>query len=148
MLSSDVLTLTCTSVALKVSKVTEVTSMQGPSPALVRLALLAVSLAAAAATLDTSYPDAVVNRSDGIRVGFGSCNRQQRPNPFWALMDERDAMRPDVFVWLGDIVYADRLVAPLWRVPATPQEITDAYAVCVCVCGWCSVVTGAIDVLC
>jgi alkaline phosphatase D len=35
---------------------------------------------------------------------FGSCNRPQAPQPLWA--DIR-ALAPDVFAWLGDIVYAD-----------------------------------------
>ena len=53
---------------------------------------------------------------------------QDKPNPFWRVLTgaERD---PDMFVWLGDIVYADKLVAPLVRVAATAAEIEHCYAV-------------------
>lgn len=37
-------------------------------------------------------------------VAFGSCNMPQEPNPFW---DDILAENPDVWVWGGDIVYAD-----------------------------------------
>ena len=37
-------------------------------------------------------------------VAFGSCNMPQEPNPFW---DDILAENPNVWVWGGDIVYAD-----------------------------------------
>lgn len=37
-------------------------------------------------------------------VAFGSCNMPQEPNPFW---DDVLAENPDVWIWGGDIVYAD-----------------------------------------
>ncbi len=37
------------------------------------------------------------------RVAFGSCNREYKPQPLWQAIV---ATRPDVWVWLGDIVYA------------------------------------------
>jgi alkaline phosphatase D len=36
-------------------------------------------------------------------VAFGSCNRAELPQPLWRPLT---AMQPDVFAWLGDIVYA------------------------------------------
>lgn len=38
------------------------------------------------------------------RIAFGSCNHAERDQSFWqyVLMD-----RPDLWIWLGDIVYAD-----------------------------------------
>ncbi|MCK0160181.1 alkaline phosphatase D family protein [Allomuricauda sp. F6463D] len=37
-------------------------------------------------------------------VAFGSCNMAQEPNPFW---DDILAENPNVWIWGGDIVYAD-----------------------------------------
>ncbi|MFN3136773.1 MAG: alkaline phosphatase D family protein [Allomuricauda sp.] len=37
-------------------------------------------------------------------VAFGSCNMSQEPNLFW---DDIVAQQPDVWIWGGDIVYAD-----------------------------------------
>ncbi len=37
-------------------------------------------------------------------VAFGSCNMSQEPNPFWEDILAED---PDVWIWGGDIVYAD-----------------------------------------
>ena len=38
------------------------------------------------------------------RIAFGSCCRQDRPQPIW---DSIVATKPDAFIWLGDNVYAD-----------------------------------------
>ena len=37
-------------------------------------------------------------------VAFGSCNMSQEPNPFW---DDILAENPNIWIWGGDIVYAD-----------------------------------------
>ena len=37
-------------------------------------------------------------------VAFGSCNKHDKPNPFW---DDILTLQPDLFIWGGDIVYAD-----------------------------------------
>lgn len=42
--------------------------------------------------------------SSTFLVAFGSCNMPQEPNPFW---DDILNENPDVWVWGGDIVYAD-----------------------------------------
>ena len=39
------------------------------------------------------------------RIGFGSCARQDRPQPVW---DAVIALRPQAFIFLGDNIYADR----------------------------------------
>ena len=44
-------------------------------------------------------PDAVVTR-----LAFGSCNRTTLPQPLWAPIL---AQQPDVWMWLGDNIYAD-----------------------------------------
>lgn len=38
------------------------------------------------------------------RIGFGSCANQGRPQPVW---DAVNALKPDVFIFLGDNIYAD-----------------------------------------
>src|SRR3954470_4006262 len=42
------------------------------------------------------------------RIAFGSCNREYKPQPLWKPIRE---CKPDLWVWLGDIVYgrADNL---------------------------------------
>jgi len=37
-------------------------------------------------------------------ITFGSCNKHDIPNPLW---DDILALQPDLFIWGGDIVYAD-----------------------------------------
>jgi alkaline phosphatase D len=37
---------------------------------------------------------------------FASCNRQDYENNFWNLITKKS---PDLFVWLGDVVYADEM---------------------------------------
>ena len=39
-----------------------------------------------------------------LRVAFGSCARTGRPQPIWRQIENA---RPDIFLWLGDNVYAD-----------------------------------------
>jgi alkaline phosphatase D len=44
-------------------------------------------------------------RKDGeVVIAFGSCNKPNLPQPLWAWVR---AERPDAWMWLGDIVYAD-----------------------------------------
>lgn len=54
---------------------------------------------------------------DGIiRIGFGSCAKQDRPQPIW---DAINAARPDTFVMLGDNIYGDsddmQVLREKWR---------------------------------
>ncbi len=37
-------------------------------------------------------------------IAFGSCNRQDEPQPLW---DDILAQRPDLWIWLGDNIYGD-----------------------------------------
>jgi phosphodiesterase/alkaline phosphatase D-like protein len=47
------------------------------------------------------------------KLAFGSCNRHDLPQPLWKSIGKQ---RPDIFLWLGDVVYADSRVAPfVWR---------------------------------
>src|SRR3954471_9651890 len=36
------------------------------------------------------------------RIAFGSCNREYKPQPLWKPIRDN---RPDLWIWLGDIVY-------------------------------------------
>ncbi len=38
------------------------------------------------------------------KVALGSCNRQDLPQPMWRKIQDE---KPELFVWLGDIIYAD-----------------------------------------
>jgi alkaline phosphatase D len=61
-----------------------------------KLALLfAVTFAATEAFTQNAGPAVT-------RVAFGSCNREYKPQPLWKPIRE---CQPDVWVWLGDIVY-------------------------------------------
>ncbi len=47
----------------------------------------------------------VANEDQTIRrIAFGSCARQDEPQPIW---DHVVASRPDVFLFIGDNIYAD-----------------------------------------
>jgi len=41
---------------------------------------------------------------DGFRIAFGSCNKHDEPQPLWK---DIASEKPDLWIWLGDIVYAD-----------------------------------------
>lgn len=49
----------------------------------------------------TAKPEAVV-----LTVAFGSCNRQDKPQDYWSVIGSH---KPDVWLWLGDNIYADRM---------------------------------------
>jgi alkaline phosphatase D len=54
------------------------------------------------------------------RIAFGSCADQTNPQPVW---DAVLGYRPDLFLFMGDNVYADRMVRP-----ADAQSLRAAYA--------------------
>lgn len=60
-----------------------------------------------------------------LRLAFGSCSSQTEPQPLWPLISTRS---PDLFLWLGDIVYADTPIVGKWRIPAQLREVARAYA--------------------
>jgi alkaline phosphatase D len=57
--------------------------------------LLALALAATNAFAEDAGPALE-------RIAFGSCNREYKPQPLWKSIRE---CKPDLWVWLGDIVY-------------------------------------------
>ncbi|MFD2101049.1 alkaline phosphatase D family protein [Flagellimonas iocasae] len=58
-------------------------------------------------------------------VAFGSCNMSQEPNPFW---DDILAENPDVWIWGGDIVYADTDDIERLRAIYAQQDTVQGYA--------------------
>ncbi|MBU0678507.1 MAG: alkaline phosphatase family protein [Verrucomicrobia bacterium] len=48
-------------------------------------------------------PPAGYSRSISI-IAFGSCNKHDAPQEYWSVIDSNN---PDLWIWLGDIVYAD-----------------------------------------
>jgi alkaline phosphatase D len=61
------------------------------------LALLSMSVSAQ--VLPTLSPETNITR-----LAFGSCNDQRDDQPLWKDML---AMKPDLFIWGGDAIYAD-----------------------------------------
>lgn len=55
------------------------------------------------------------------KIAFGSCaGARDKVNP--QLFKTIDAMEPDAFVWLGDVVYADQMIGvPLFFTPSSPE---------------------------
>lgn len=49
----------------------------------------------------------VHGQQEEFRLLFGSCNKQDRPQPLWPVLKNRPS---DVFIWLGDNIYADHAV--------------------------------------
>lgn len=47
---------------------------------------------------------ATVSASDTLKIAFGSCNRQEKPQQFW---NQIATLKPDRWIWLGDNIYAD-----------------------------------------
>ena len=59
-----------------------------------------LALFASAATALTEEP---ASQKPLQRIAFGSCNRNDKPQPLWKTIAES---KPDLWIWLGDIVYA------------------------------------------
>lgn len=58
------------------------------------------------------------------RIAFGSCNKHNRNQSYWRAIRARS---PDVWVWLGDVIYADTPVLLKWRLPARPETLVAYY---------------------
>lgn len=49
-------------------------------------------------------PAAFAQKSKAFTIAFGSCNRQNLPQPMWNVIAKE---QPDLWVWLGDNIYGD-----------------------------------------
>lgn len=81
---------------------------------------MAVALAASGAVLALPPPPKHNPATTLTRFAFASCNHHDDAQPFWA---DIAAAAPQLFVWLGDVVYADRKVIWKWRIPADRQYL-------------------------
>lgn len=54
-------------------------------------------------------------------IAFGSCNHQNSPQPLWDVISKRN---PQLYLWTGDTVYADK-----HSKPGSVDQVRDAYAV-------------------
>lgn len=70
------------------------------------LAGLAVLIACTPAENDNAVSSAEYLPRDSrvFRIAFGSCNKHDLPQPLWEPIIR---MKPDLWIWLGDIIYAD-----------------------------------------
>lgn len=59
---------------------------------------------ASAASAPTALPPAPPAPPPPLRIAFGSCNDLRKPARLWEAIFESE---PDVWLWLGDIIYAD-----------------------------------------
>jgi len=50
-------------------------------------------------TVNTLYPN-----HENFRIGYGSCNRPDEPLDIWTPINQ---LEPDIWIWGGDIIYAD-----------------------------------------
>lgn len=48
--------------------------------------------------------NASAQQNNNLTVAFGSCNRQDLPQPMWNIIS---ADKPDLWIWLGDNIYGD-----------------------------------------
>ncbi|MDG1573239.1 alkaline phosphatase D family protein [Robiginitalea sp. M366] len=70
-------------------------------------------------------PAATAPEEPVFTVAFGSCNRTRLPNPLW---DDVLQARPQVWIWGGDVVYADTDSIPLLKAAYALQDSVPGYA--------------------
>jgi alkaline phosphatase D len=94
-----------------------------------KLAWRAVALllfASSAGSLPVPPPGAPLDTSRRpSRIAFGSCNKQHKEQPLWDQILDRE---PDLFAFLGDIIYADKPIFLKLRIPGDPEAVRAGYA--------------------
>jgi alkaline phosphatase D len=88
------------------------------------LILLCLSLSLSLSSADSSFFSHHFD-SSVTRIAFGSCSKPTRPQPLWDLIS---ADSPDVFLWIGDVIYADNAFLEVFRWPASPDNFRSQYA--------------------
>jgi alkaline phosphatase D len=59
-------------------------------------------------------------------IGFGACNRHYKSQPLWpSILNDK----PQMWIWLGDIIYADNSFLEFIRWPGDPQRIKSMFDV-------------------
>ncbi|MCM0042629.1 MAG: alkaline phosphatase family protein [Algoriphagus sp.] len=70
---------------------------------------------------------AVLGQKEKIdRIAFGSCNRQDAPQPLWKPIL---ADRPDLWIWMGDNIYGDSPIMDTLRAKYARQNANPDYQV-------------------
>jgi alkaline phosphatase D len=54
------------------------------------------------------------------KLAFGSCNKDDKPQPLWDAIVSYD---PDIWLWIGDVVYGDWSVLPGYYLPGSSIAI-------------------------
>ncbi len=68
---------------------------------------------------------AVLDQSKPLqRIAFGSCNRQDKPQPLWGPIIKS---RPDLWIWLGDNIYGDSEQASVMKAKYDKQLARPGY---------------------
>ncbi|KAK2563697.1 hypothetical protein P5673_012678 [Acropora cervicornis] len=78
------------------------------------------------ARVDVSALVDFYNETTISRIAFGSCSYSfpNKPQPLWEHISKQ---KPDLWVWLGDAVYADTKIAPLTWTPSPLVEMVDKF---------------------
>lgn len=67
----------------------------------------------------------VVSKQDISTIAFGSCNRQDAPQPLWKPILED---QPELWVWMGDNIYGDSPIMDTLRAKYARQDANVDYA--------------------
>lgn len=86
---------------------------------LVAISLIVLSAQPLAAKFPTDF------ESPLQRIAFGSCNRQDLPQPLWEMIG---ANEPDLFIWAGDNIYGDTTDMEVLESKYETQRAVPAYA--------------------
>lgn len=54
------------------------------------------------------------------KITFGSCNKHDKAQPLW---DKVVEINPDIWIWLGDAVYADTRIFPMMWIPSSLETM-------------------------
>ncbi|KAJ7377359.1 hypothetical protein OS493_029718 [Desmophyllum pertusum] len=73
---------------------------------------------------DNSIVADFYNETTVSRIAFGSCSFPKKPQPLWKHISDQ---QPDLWVWLGDAVYADTKLAPLLWTPSPLGEMAEKF---------------------
>jgi len=78
-------------------------------------------------TKTLNYPTHSIPSSDQVltKIAFGSCNKHDKPQPMWATISQH---QPDLWIWLGDIIYGDTPDTSLLREKYLAQKTKPEYA--------------------
>lgn len=69
------------------------------------LAIIAAGLITGCGNPSSEMKEALPEKSDGVfRIAFGSCDNQNEPQTIWNAIENS---KPDLWIWLGDNIYAD-----------------------------------------